>query len=446
MDKSGATARLELRGIRKVYPSVVANDGIDLSVAPGEIHAVLGENGAGKSTLMKIIYGVTKPTEGVMIWEGKQVTVDNPAHARSLGIGMVFQHFSLFETLTVVENVALALPGSPDLGAPVETDRVRLGALRTAGRSAPAGPRLVGWRAPARRNHPLPAAEPAAVDHGRADFGAHAAGRAQVVRDPAPARLGGLQHSLYQPQARRDPGVVPHGDGAARRQGHRHLHSVAGDGEVDGAADDRPRSPGVRAWPARRAHRCAIAHRRAVARGGRSVRHRSEGHASDGFRRRDRRHRRRVGQRPAGIAVRALGRGADHRKISGADLRRRGGTDARGQAAPAGAGLRARGAAGTRRGAADVAGEQCVAHRLAPGDAQVHADRPGGGARVRGDGDRRSSTSSAAGPKRRPGRSPAAICRSSSSGARSCWARRSSSSRSPRGASTSAPRPSFARR
>ena len=111
------SARLELRGIRKVYPAVIANDGIDLSVAPGEIHAVLGENGAGKSTLMKIIYGVTKPTDGVMIWEGRQVIVDNPAHARSLGIGMVFQHFSLFETLTVVENVALALPGAPDLGA-----------------------------------------------------------------------------------------------------------------------------------------------------------------------------------------------------------------------------------------------------------------------------------------------------------------------------------------
>src|SRR6188768_2368895 len=108
-------ARLELRGIRKVYPSVVANDGIDLAVAPGEIHAVLGENGAGKSTLMKIIYGVTKPTEGTMLWEGKPVVVDNPAHARSLGIGMVFQHFSLFETLTVVENVALALSDAPDL-------------------------------------------------------------------------------------------------------------------------------------------------------------------------------------------------------------------------------------------------------------------------------------------------------------------------------------------
>ncbi|HEX8739985.1 MAG TPA: ABC transporter ATP-binding protein [Casimicrobiaceae bacterium] len=106
--------RLDLRGIRKVYPAVVANDGIDLTVAPGEIHAVLGENGAGKSTLMKIIYGVTRRTEGEMFWEGEPVEPENPAHARSLGIGMVFQHFALFETLTVAENVALALPGRPD--------------------------------------------------------------------------------------------------------------------------------------------------------------------------------------------------------------------------------------------------------------------------------------------------------------------------------------------
>ncbi|HEU0200807.1 MAG TPA: ABC transporter ATP-binding protein, partial [Burkholderiaceae bacterium] len=109
------TPRLELRGIRKVYPSVVANDGIDLTVQPGEIHAVLGENGAGKSTLMKIIYGVTHATEGEMVWEGERVLVENPAHARRLGIGMVFQHFSLFETVTVAENVALALPDAPDL-------------------------------------------------------------------------------------------------------------------------------------------------------------------------------------------------------------------------------------------------------------------------------------------------------------------------------------------
>jgi ABC-type uncharacterized transport system ATPase subunit len=111
----GDVARLALRGIRKVYPSVVANDGIDLAVMPGEIHAVLGENGAGKSTLMKIIYGVVQPDAGEVIWQGERVTVANPAHARRLGVGMVFQHFSLFETLTVAENIALGIPGKPDL-------------------------------------------------------------------------------------------------------------------------------------------------------------------------------------------------------------------------------------------------------------------------------------------------------------------------------------------
>ncbi|WP_243345904.1 ABC transporter ATP-binding protein [Mesoterricola sediminis] len=110
-----ATPRLAIRGVRKVYPSVVANDGVDLTILPGEIRAVLGENGAGKSTLMKIIYGVTRPDEGELLWEGRPVTVRDPAHARSLGIGMVFQHFSLFETLTVAQNVALAIPGKLDL-------------------------------------------------------------------------------------------------------------------------------------------------------------------------------------------------------------------------------------------------------------------------------------------------------------------------------------------
>ncbi len=114
-DRATAPVRLQLRGIRKVYPGVLANDGIDLAVRAGEIHAVLGENGAGKSTLMKIIYGVTRPTAGEVRWEGAVVHVDSPARARALGIGMVFQHFALFETLSVAENVALGLPGAPNL-------------------------------------------------------------------------------------------------------------------------------------------------------------------------------------------------------------------------------------------------------------------------------------------------------------------------------------------
>ncbi len=109
--------RLELKGISKQYPSVRANDGVDLVVAPGEIHAVLGENGAGKSTLMKIIYGSVRPDAGEIRWEGELVEIASPAQARKLGIGMVFQHFSLFETLTVGENIALALDEPFDLAA-----------------------------------------------------------------------------------------------------------------------------------------------------------------------------------------------------------------------------------------------------------------------------------------------------------------------------------------
>jgi ABC-type uncharacterized transport system ATPase subunit len=115
--------RLALAGIRKAYPAVVANDGIDLAVMPGEIHAVLGENGAGKSTLMKIIYGVAKADAGVIRWNGEPVEITSPARARALGIGMVFQHFSLFETLTVTENIALAL--DPDAAGRGLNARIR---------------------------------------------------------------------------------------------------------------------------------------------------------------------------------------------------------------------------------------------------------------------------------------------------------------------------------
>ena len=106
---AGAPPRLQLFGITKRYPGVAANSDIALSVRPGEIHAVLGENGAGKSTLMKIIYGAVKPDAGSVAMDGKQVAVRNPQEARTLGISMVFQHFSLFDTLTVAENVWLGL-------------------------------------------------------------------------------------------------------------------------------------------------------------------------------------------------------------------------------------------------------------------------------------------------------------------------------------------------
>lgn len=106
---AAASPRLRLSGITKTYPGVVANSDIALSVLPGQIHAVLGENGAGKSTLMKIIYGAVKPDAGSIKVDGQPVLVRNPQEARALGISMVFQHFSLFDTLTVAENVWLGL-------------------------------------------------------------------------------------------------------------------------------------------------------------------------------------------------------------------------------------------------------------------------------------------------------------------------------------------------
>lgn len=108
MNKS--LSRLEVKNISKSYSGRVANHQINLAIQPGEIHGILGENGAGKSTLMKIIYGLVRPDAGEIFWQGRQVKVNSPQSAISLSIGMVFQHFNLFETLTVTENIALTLP------------------------------------------------------------------------------------------------------------------------------------------------------------------------------------------------------------------------------------------------------------------------------------------------------------------------------------------------
>lgn len=100
---------LELENITKAFPGVIANDSVDLSVSDGQIHALLGENGAGKSTLVKIIYGYHAADSGSMKWKGSPVNVTSPNQARKMGIGMVFQHFSLFEAMSVRENIDLAV-------------------------------------------------------------------------------------------------------------------------------------------------------------------------------------------------------------------------------------------------------------------------------------------------------------------------------------------------
>ncbi len=106
---------LAVEGVTKAYPGVVANDKVSFSVTPGEVHALLGENGAGKSTLVKMIYGLVRPDSGRMIWQGKPYEPSTPHAARSSGVAMVFQHFSLFEALNVAENVALGMENPPPM-------------------------------------------------------------------------------------------------------------------------------------------------------------------------------------------------------------------------------------------------------------------------------------------------------------------------------------------
>ncbi len=115
-DESRTGALLSVRKLTKLFGSFAACDGIDLDIRPGEIHALLGENGAGKSTLVKMLFGVLAPTSGDVLWQGNPVRIGSPAQARKTGIGMVFQHFSLFEALTVAENIALSLDPGISLG------------------------------------------------------------------------------------------------------------------------------------------------------------------------------------------------------------------------------------------------------------------------------------------------------------------------------------------
>lgn len=118
---------LEMRGIVKRFPGVLANDHVDFDVKAGEIHALLGENGAGKSTLMKILYGLYHPDEGEILLNGKPITINSPTDSINHGIGMIHQHFMLVDNISVAENVALGLKSSrePRLDLDVVSARIR---------------------------------------------------------------------------------------------------------------------------------------------------------------------------------------------------------------------------------------------------------------------------------------------------------------------------------
>ena len=194
-----APLRLKLIGVSKSFPGVRANDNVNLSVKAGEIHALLGENGAGKSTLVKMIYGILAPDEGEIIFDGAPVRISNPRAARRLGIGMVFQHFSLFEAMTVLENIALGLDArlSPrellaEFNRVLEAYGLKLDPRRVVSTLS------VGERQRIEIVRAL-LLKPAALDHGRADLGADAAGSRAIVRDVAKTGGERLLDPLHLP-------------------------------------------------------------------------------------------------------------------------------------------------------------------------------------------------------------------------------------------------------
>lgn len=129
-DPAAAAPLVELRGIRKSYGDLLVSDGVDLTLRPGEVHALLGENGAGKTTLMRILYGLTRPDAGEIRVGGRAVSIASPRDAIANGIGMVTQHFALVRPMTVTENVLLTTAGLGRVDVPAARRRV----LETADR------------------------------------------------------------------------------------------------------------------------------------------------------------------------------------------------------------------------------------------------------------------------------------------------------------------------
>jgi simple sugar transport system ATP-binding protein len=145
METGSANPLVEMKGIVKRFPGVLANDHIDLTILPGEIHALLGENGAGKTTLMNVLYGLYQPEEGRILFRGQEVQLASPRDAIRLGIGMVHQHFMLVPPLTVAENVALGTTQASQVFLELSSTRARIQELSDR-YSLPVDPAAEVWQ------------------------------------------------------------------------------------------------------------------------------------------------------------------------------------------------------------------------------------------------------------------------------------------------------------
>ena len=242
---------LELRGITKRFPGIVANDSVDFDLRKGEVHALLGENGAGKSTLMNVLYGLYRPDEGEILINGKPAELGSPKASIENGVGMVHQHFMLIPVMTVAENIVLATEPvhngvlldyavaekrvqeiSTRFGLAVDPARGRPGHHRrpAAARRDPEGA-LPG------RRHPRPRRA-----HGRAD----AAGGAGTGRDRQEPHGAGQVDHLHQPQAERGRRDRRPDHRPTPRQEDRDAARGRGDRGRAGAADGRARGPAPR--------------------------------------------------------------------------------------------------------------------------------------------------------------------------------------------------------
>ncbi|UUZ44033.1 ATP-binding cassette domain-containing protein [Janibacter limosus] len=180
---------VEVEGITKRFPGVIANQDVTFAVARGTVHAIVGENGAGKSTLMKMLYGVQRPDEGTIRINGESVSLHSPADAIKHGVGMVFQHFMLADNLTVTENVVLGAEKLHGIGAGARAEITRISdeyGLGIDPRDLVADP---GSRRPTAGGDPQGALPRRPHDHPRrAHRGARPAGGRRALRQPARAQ------------------------------------------------------------------------------------------------------------------------------------------------------------------------------------------------------------------------------------------------------------------